>query len=170
MNNLKQLRHYCLLPTLLFCQAASADFSFWNLRKGVTEISREVYDLHMLIFYICCVIGVIVFGAMIVSMILHRKSLGVKPATFHESTKLEVAWTIIPIVILIGMAVPATSTLRDMYEPGEPDLDVEVRGYQWKWQYTYLNDDPAKEIQFMSALRTPQDEIQNRAGKGEHDR
>ena len=168
MNNLKQLRHYLLLPMLLFCQTASADFSFWNLRKGVTEISREVYDLHMLIFYICCVIGVIVFGAMIISMILHRKSLGAKPATFHESTKLEVAWTIIPIVILIGMAVPATSTLRDMYEPGEPDLDVEVRGYQWKWQYTYLNDDPAKEIQFMSALRTPQDEIQNRAGKGEH--
>ena len=66
----------------------------------------------MLIFYICCVIGVIVFGAMIVSMILHRKSLGAKPATFHESTKLEVAWTIIPIVILIGMAVPATSTLE----------------------------------------------------------
>jgi cytochrome c oxidase subunit 2 len=122
----------------------------------------------MLIFYICCVIGVIVFGAMIVSMILHRKSLGAEPASFHESTKLEIAWTIIPIVILIGMAVPATSTLRDMYEPGEPDLDVEVRGYQWKWQYTYLNDDPSKEIQFMSALRTPQDEIQNRAGKGEH--
>ena len=168
MNNLKQLRHYLLLPTLLFCQTASADFSFWNLRRGFTEISREVYDLHMLIFYICCVIGVIVFGAMIVSMILHRKSLGVKPATFHESTKLEVAWTIIPIVILIGMAVPATSTLRDMYEPGEPDLDVEVRGYQWKWQYTYLDDDPAKEIQFISALRTPQDEIQNLAGKGEH--
>ncbi len=168
MNNLKQLRHFFLLPTLLFCHTVSADFSFWNLRKGVTEISREVYDLHMLIFYICCVIGVIVFGAMIVSMILHRKSLGAKPASFHESTKLEIAWTIIPIVILIGMAVPATSTLRDMYEPGEPDLDVEVRGYQWKWQYTYLNDDPSKEIQFMSALRTPQDEIQNRAGKGEH--
>ncbi|MBT08747.1 MAG: cytochrome B559 subunit alpha, partial [Gammaproteobacteria bacterium] len=161
MNNLKQLRHFFLLPTLLFCHTVSADFSFWNLRKGVTEISREVYDLHMLIFYICCVIGVIVFGAMIVSMILHRKSLGAKPASFHESTKLEIAWTIIPIVILIGMAVPATSTLRDMYEPGEPDLDVEVRGYQWKWQYTYLNDDPSKEIQFMSALRTPQDEIQN---------
>ena len=168
MNNTKRLRHLWMLPTLLLSHPASADFSFWNLRRGVTEISREVYDLHMLIFYICCVIGTIVFGAMILSMILHRKSLGAKPATFHESTKLEIAWTIIPIFILIGMAVPATSTLRDMYEPGEPDLDVEVRGYQWKWQYTYLNEDPSKEIQFMSAMRTPQDEIQNRAGKGEY--
>ena len=116
MNNLKQLRHYLLLPMLLFYQTASADFSFWNLRKGVTEISREVYDLHMLIFYICCGIGTVVFGAMILSMFLHRKSLGVKPASFHESTKLEVAWTIVPIIILMGMAVPATSTLREMYD------------------------------------------------------
>ena len=76
---------------LLFCQTASADFSFWNLRRGVTEISREVYDLHMLIFYICCVIGVIVFGAMIVSMILHRKSLGVKKGQKIPASKLNKA-------------------------------------------------------------------------------
>jgi len=156
------------LPLLLFSHAAMADWWALNMRQGVTEISRSVYDLHMIIFYICCVIGVVVFGIMIVSMLLHRKSIGAEPAPFHENTKLEIVWTVIPIIILLVMAVPATSTLRDMYEAGESDIDIEVRGYQWKWQYTYLNDDPAKEIQFMSALLTPQDEIYNREGKGEH--
>lgn len=167
MNRVKRMWQLGL-SLLLFSNVALADWSALNLRQGVTEISREVYDLHMLIFYICCVIGVIVFGVMIISMLLHRKSIGAKPATFHESTKLEIAWTIVPIIILLGMAVPATSTLRDMYEVGDADIDIEVRGYQWKWQYTYLNDNPAEEIQFMSALLTPQDEIQNQAPKGEH--
>jgi len=102
------------------------------MTKGVTEISRQVYDLHMLIFTICVVIGVVVFGIMIWSMLVHRKSLGAEPASFSHSTKLEYAWTIIPIFILIGMAVPATSTLRDMYDASEADIDIEVRGYQWK--------------------------------------
>ena len=167
MNTVKRM--WCAgLPLLLFSHAAMADWWALNMRQGVTEISRSVYDLHMIIFYICCVIGVVVFGIMIVSMLLHRKSIGAEPATFHENTKLEIVWTVIPIIILLVMAVPATSTLRDMYEAGESDIDIEVRGYQWKWQYTYLNDDPAKEIQFMSALLTPQDEIYNREGKGEH--
>ncbi|MDA0977171.1 MAG: cytochrome c oxidase subunit II [Proteobacteria bacterium] len=167
MNRVKRM-WFAGLSLLLFSNVALADWSALNMRQGVTEISREVYDLHMLIFYICCVIGVVVFGVMIISMLMHRKSIGAKPATFHESTKLEIAWTIVPIVILLGMAVPATSTLREMYESGESDLDIEVRGYQWKWRYTYLNDDPAQEIQFMSTLLTPQDEIQNNAAKGEH--
>lgn len=156
------------LSLLLFSNLALADWSAINMRQGVTEISRTVYDLHMLIFYVCCIIGVVVFGVMIVSILLHRKSLGAVPATFHESTKLEILWTIAPIIILLAMAVPATSTLRDMYEAGDSDLDILVRGYQWKWQYTYLNDDPAKEIQFMSVLSTSEDEINNRAPKGEH--
>ena len=156
------------LSLLLFSNLAFADWGALNLREGVTEISRGVYDLHMIIFYVCCAIGVVVFGAMIISMLMHRKSIGAEPATFHESTKLEIAWTIVPIIILVVMAIPATSTLRDMYEAGDPDIDIEVRGYQWKWQYTYLNDDPAQEIQFMSALRTPQQEIYNEANKGEH--
>ncbi|MGB1341660.1 MAG: cytochrome c oxidase subunit II [Pseudomonadales bacterium] len=145
-----------------------ADWSALNMTQGVTEISREVYDLHMLIFGICVLIGVIVFGIMIWSMLVHRKSLGHEPATFSHSTKLEYAWTIIPIFILIGMAVPATSTLRDMYDSSNADIDIEVRGYQWKWQYTYLNDDPAQEVKFMSSLLTPPDEFYNRAPKREH--
>lgn len=158
------------LSLLLFSyvSVAAASWTDINLRQGVTEISREVYDLHMLIFYICCIIGVLVFGTMFISMLVHRKSIGAKPATFHESTKLEIAWTIVPVVILVGMAVPATSTLRDMYESGQSDIDIEVRGYQWKWRYTYIDEDPSKEIQFMSSLMTGQDEIYNEASKGEH--
>ncbi len=167
MNRAKRMWHVGL-SLLLISNAALADWSAVNMTKGVTAISREVYDLHMLIFYICCVIGVVVFGTMIVSMLMHRKSIGAEPATFHESTKLEIAWTVVPIIILLGMAVPATSTLRAMYDSGDADLDIEVRGYQWKWQYTYLNDDPAKEVQFMSSLLTPQEEIYNQEGKGEH--
>ena len=145
-----------------------ADWSALNMTKGVTAISREVYDLHMLIFTICVVIGVLVFGVMIWSMLVHRKSLGHEPATFSHSTKLEYAWTIIPIFILIGMAVPATSTLRDMYDASGADIDIEVRGYQWKWQYTYLSDDPTQEVKFISSLLTPQDEVYNRTPKREH--
>ena len=147
---------------------ALADWSALNMTKGVTAISREVYDLHMLIFTICVVIGVLVFGVMIWSMLVHRKSLGHEPATFSHSTKLEYAWTIIPIFILIGMAVPATSTLRDMYDASGAEIDIEVRGYQWKWQYTYLNDDPTQEVKFISSLLTPPDEYYNRSPKREH--
>lgn len=153
---------------LLFGNVATADWSAVNMTKGVTEISRNVYDLHMLIFYICCVIGVVVFGAMIISMLMHRKSVGARPATFHENTRLEIVWTIVPLLVLVAMAVPATSTLRAMYDAGDADVDIEIRGYQWKWQYTYLDEDPAREVQFMSALRTPQEEIRNLEAKGEH--
>lgn len=156
-----------VLLLLLVSASALADWSAINMTRGVTEISREVYNLHMLIFYICCVIGVVVFGAMIISMLMHRKSIGAKPANFHESTRLEIAWTIVPIIILVAMALPATSTLRAMYDASDADLSIEVRGYQWKWQYTYLNDDPTKEIQFMSSMLTPQDEIMNLEPKGE---
>ena len=137
------------------------------MTRGVTEISREVYDLHMIIFGVCVLIGIVVFGVMIVSMLMHRKSLGAKPATFHENTRLEYLWTIIPIVILIGLAVPATGTLRAMYDAGESDLDIEVRGLQWKWQYTYLNEDPTREVKFVSNLLTPATEINNQADKGQ---
>jgi len=167
MNRVKRMWQLGL-SLLLFSNVALADWSALNMRQGVTEISREVYDLHMLIFYICCFIGVLVFGVMIISMLMHRKSLGVKPATFHESTKIEIAWTVIPIVILVFMAIPATSTLRDMYDASNSDIDISVRGYQWKWQYTYLSDDPTQEIQFMSQLATPRDEVNNLAPKGEH--
>jgi len=140
----------------------------FNMPVGVTDISREVYDLHMGIFYVCCIIGAVVFGVMIWSMLQHRKSLGAVAATWHESTKVELAWTIIPTLILIGMAVPATDVLRKMYDTGGEDMLVEVRGYQWKWEYKYLDDDRNKAFSFMSNLATPQDEIREVTAKGEH--
>jgi cytochrome c oxidase subunit II len=168
MDRVKRGNWLIALSLLLFSNMALADWSGLNMRKGVTQISHEVYELHMVVLVICTLIGIVVFGTMIFSMLMHRKSMGAVPATFHENTKLEIIWTIIPIIILVALAVPSTSTLRSMYESGESDVDIQIRGFQWKWQYTYLDDDPAKEVQFMSALLTPEDEIYNRANKREN--
>ncbi len=138
-----------------------------NMPVGVTEISRAVYDLHMLIFYLCCVIGAVVFAAMFYSMFRHRKSLGYQPASFHEHTGIEVLWTVAPLLILIGMAIPATSTLIKMYDTGGEDLTIEVRGYQWKWEYKYLDDDLQNTLSFFSNPSTPKEQIQNKQVKGE---
>ena len=140
----------------------------FNIPVGVTGISRSVYDLHMLIFGICCVIGFVVFGVIIWSVLQHRKSLGAVPATFHESTRVEIAWTVVPTLILVLMAIPATRVLVEMYDTGGEDMTVEVRGYQWKWEYKYLDDDYNKTFSFLSNLATPQDEIRGVTNKGEH--
>lgn len=135
-----------------------------NMTKGVTGVSNEIFDLHMLIFWICVVIGIVVFGIMFYSMINHRKSSGAVASKFHESTALEILWTVIPTLILIGMAIPATSSLIKIYDTSDADIDIKIVGYQWKWQYEYLGDD----VSFFSNLSTPQDEIYGRAPKGEH--
>ncbi|MBU2883382.1 cytochrome c oxidase subunit II [Psychrosphaera sp. B3R10] len=132
-----------------------------NLTKGVTEISRNVYDLHMIIFYICCVIGAVVFGIMFWSMLYHRKSKGVAPANFHESTKVEILWTAIPFVILIAMAFPATKTLIAMEDTSKADLTVQVTGSQWKWHYKYFDH----ELEYYSLLATTKDEIYDKREK-----
>ena len=128
-----------------------------NLTQGVTAISREVYDLHMLVLYICTVIGLIVFGVMFWSIAFHRKSKGAKPADFHESTKVEVLWTAIPIVILIAMAIPATQTLIAMEDNSNSDVTIQVTGSQWKWHYKYFD----QEIEFYSVLSTPREQYEN---------
>ena len=151
----------------LLSNSAWADMSL-NLTKGVTEVSRDVYDLHMLVLYICVAIGVVVFGAMFWSMVFHRKSKGFKPATFHESTKVEILWTAIPVVILIAMAFPATITLIDMENNDDADLTIQVTGSQWKWHYKYFDQD----LEFYSILSTPREQYENQDGtsaeKGEH--
>ena len=167
MKKAKQVNWLVALSMLLSSSWAHADWTV-NRREGVTAISRDVYSLHMIIFWVCVVIGVLVFGVMILSMLMHRKSLGVKPADFHHSTKLEIIWTIIPVVILVVMAIPSTATLTAMYDASDADIDIEVRGLQWKWQYTYLNDDPEKEVKFISSLLTPSEEIYNDARKREN--
>lgn len=139
-----------------------------NMRVGVTAISESIYNLHMQIFIVCVVIGIGVFSAMFYSMFKHRKSRGYQPATFHESTRLEIAWTVVPLLILIVMSVPATQVLIEMYDTGGEDMTVEVRGYQWKWQYKYLDDDYNSSFSFFSLMNTPRDEIEGRATKNEN--
>jgi len=112
----------------------------WNMTQGVTAISHEVYKLHMAAFYVCCVIGFVVFGAIIYSIINHRRSKHPKPADFHESTLVEIIWTAIPFVILIGLAIPAAGTLIKMEDTRNSELTVKVTGFQWKWQYEYLGE------------------------------
>lgn len=138
-----------------------------NMAKGVTEVGAEIYDLHMLIFWICTVIGVGVFAVMFYSIIYHRKSRGVTPSQFHESTKVEIAWTVIPFLILIGMAVPATSTLLEVYNTDDAEIDILITGYQWKWKYDYL-DENGDNVSFFSNLATSQEEIYNTEEKGSH--
>jgi cytochrome c oxidase subunit 2 len=135
-----------------------------NLRPGVTPISQQAYDLHMLILWICVAIGVVVFGAMFISIIKHRKSKGAKSATFHESTTVEIIWTIVPFLILIGMAIPATKALIAMENTSNPDITIKVTGYQWKWGYDYLDEG----VSFMSTLTTPKEQILNKQEKGEN--
>ena len=139
-----------------------------NMPVGVTDVSRKVYDLHMDILLICVFIGVVVFAAMFWSMLRHRKAAGYEAAQFHESTRLEIVWTLIPISILIAVAYPATQVLIEMYDTGGEDLTIEVRGYQWKWQYKYLDEDLNNTFGFFSTLTTTQDEIHNRTTKGEY--
>jgi cytochrome c oxidase subunit 2 len=111
-----------------------------NMPAGVTAISQEIYGLHMLILWVCVAIAVVVFGAMIYSIIAHRKSLGVKPATFSHSTKAEIIWTVIPIVILVAMAVPAAETMVRLEDSRNSDMSVKITGYQWKWRYDYIDE------------------------------
>lgn len=125
----------CVLPT-----AYAGYGDVLNMPVGVTEVSREVYGLHMLIFKICVVIGAVVFGVMIYSMIYHRKSKGAKPATFHESTTAEIVWTITPFVILLFMAWPAAKVLIKMEDFSNSDMTVKITGYQWRWHYDYIEE------------------------------
>jgi len=111
-----------------------------NMPQGVTEISREVFELHMRIFWICVVIGVLVFGVMFFSVFKHRKSSGAKAAQFHHSTTVEIIWTVIPFVILIVMAIPAADTLLKMENTQNAEMTVKITGYQWKWRYDYQGE------------------------------
>jgi cytochrome c oxidase subunit 2 len=165
----KRLYRLALGPVLMLMSAftVGAEMNQVNMSPGATDVGREIYDLHMIIFWICTVIGLGVFGVMLYSIIYHRKSRGVIPATFHESTKVEIAWTVVPFFILIGMAVPATSTLLKIYDNDEAELDIVVTGFQWKWKYEYLNEE-GDNVTFFSNLRTPESEIYNTEEKGEH--
>ncbi len=150
----RRFGHLGLLAGLmLLATPALADFSLINMTRGVTESSQEIYDLHMTIFTITVVIGLGVFGAMFYSIFRHRKSRGVKPAKFHHSTAVEIVWTVLPLVILVGMAVPATRVLIDLDDTSESEMAVKITGYQWFWGYEYMGED----VQFLSRLATDSD-------------
>jgi len=139
----------------------------YNLAPPVTEIARQIYDLHTLMLVICLVIFVVVFGVMFYSIYAHRKSKGAKPASFHESTTVEIIWTVIPFLIVIGMALPATKTVVAMKDTSNADLTIKAIGYQWKWGYEYLKGE-GEGIGFVSTLTTPRDQVNNQAAKGEN--
>ena len=142
------------LALSLVSTLAAAEYGL-NFPKPVTAIAQEVYSLHMLIMMVCVGIGIVVFGAMFWSILMHRKSRGAKAAKFHESTTIEIIWTAIPFLILVGMAIPSTATLIKMEDTKNADLVIKVTGYQWKWKYEYLDHD----ISFFSSMSTPRDQI-----------
>ena len=147
-----------LVPTSVFSEASD-----YNMRVGVTEVSEEIFDLHMLIMWICVWIGVVVFGIMFWSLWKYRKSSGAIAAKFDDHYWLEIGWTVAATVILVGMAIPSTSVMIKAYDDTEGDINIMVTGYQWKWQYTYLEEG----VSFFSNLATSQEEIDNALPKGE---
>lgn len=134
--------------SMLFVSSAQADYAL-NMTQGVTPISREIYGLHMIVFWICVGIGVVVFAAMAWSILYHRKSKGAVAANFHESTTVEIIWTVAPLVILIGIAIPATGTLLKLEDAEtNADINLQVTGIQWKWKYNYIDEG----VTFISSL------------------
>ncbi len=165
LNRYKFSQFVMLFLGALSGQQASAAADYWqlNMYKGVTPLSQDMYDLHMIAIVICGIIGLVVFGVMVYSLIHHRKSKGYKPASFHDNTRLEIVWTIIPFFILIGLAIPATKVLMRMEDSTDADVTVKIVGHQWKWQYQYLDEG----INFFSNLSTPFAEIENQAEKNQ---
>ena len=154
------------LALAVFSMLAHAEKEL-NLPPPVTEIARQIYDLHTVTMWIIVAIAVVVYGGMFYSILKHRKSVGHKAATFHHNTMVEIIWTTIPLIILIVMAYPATKTVLAMRDTSRPDITVKVTGYQWKWEYDYLPAEGAKDgFKFMSVLSTPRDQLDSKETKG----
>lgn len=143
-----------LMPVLASLLAVSttnaAENSRWevNLPVGVTDISALIFDLHMLVIWLCVAIGIVVFGAMIAAMVKFRKSQGAEPATWSHSTLAEIIWTVVPVVILIALAVPAARALVQIEDTRGTEMTIKITGYQWKWHYQYIGED----VEFFSSL------------------
>ena len=146
----------------LFAPAAAA--VVLDLREGVTDISQRIQTLHHFSLGVCVVIGTIVFSAIFYTLFAHRRSRRLEAALFHENALVEVVWTLIPLMILVGLAIPATSTLLEIEDNSDPDLTVMITASQWKWHYHYVEAD----FGFFSNIATPEAQIENREPKGEH--
>jgi cytochrome c oxidase subunit 2 len=151
---------------LAFAGTAQAAYQ-WNLPSPVTRVASEIYNLHLIMMGIILVIFIGVFGVMFYSIYAHRRSVGHKAEHFHENTTIEIIWTVIPLVILIAMAWPATKTLLEIKDTTTPDITIKATGYQWKWGYDYLRGE-GEGISFLSNLATPQDQISGGAPKGDN--
>lgn len=162
-NVLSMLRYVSYLIVFLYVVLVDpiAFASSYNMPYGVSPISHEIYRLHMAVFYVGCVIAICVFSVLFFSLINYRKSKGVKPAAFHANLTVEIIWTTIPFLILIGLAIPATIVLAHIHNTDESTLTIKITGYQWKWKYEYLNT----HIQFFSFLSTPLEQIYGNAPK-----
>ena len=136
----------------------------YDMRPGVTHMSERIQDLHHISLWVCIIVGIVVFGAMLYSVVAHRRAANPVPAQFHESTLVEIIWTLIPTLILVAMAIPATKTLIDIEDNSDSDLTVLITASQWKWHYQYVEAD----IGYYSNLSTPQEQIDNLEPKGEN--
>lgn len=163
-GGIKVLKRIIALLLAIIAWPAAAAWHL-NMPRGVTPTSKDIYDLHMTIFWICVAIGVVVFSVMIYALIYHRKSRGAVASKFHEHPGLEIIWAVIPFVILVIMAIPATRVLIAMDDTADADVTVKITGYQWKWQYEYLDQG----ISFFSILSTPPDQYQLH-GNGKFDK
>jgi len=156
------------VPAMLVAMSgAHAQDGRYNMQSPVTGLGQQVYDMHTLMLVICLVIFVMVFGVMFWAIFKHRKSRGAVAANFHENTTVEIAWTIIPVFVLVGMAWPATMTVLDMKDTSDPDITIKATGYQWKWGYDYILGE-GQGIRFLSAMTTPREQIEGEAPKGPH--
>jgi len=146
---------------------AHAEFGL-NLHTPASGLAQEIYDLHTLILWICIAIFVVVFVPMVIALVRHRKSAGHQAAGFHDNLKVEIAWTIVPVLILLGMAWPATKLVASMKDTSKSDLTIKVTGHQWKWEYEYLGEKPEDSIRFISNSSTPKEQIDGAQSKGEN--
>lgn len=151
------------LLALWFPPAVRAEFRV-NLPPPASALAQEIFDLHSTILWICAAIMVVVFVPMFIALVRHRKAAGHPPATFHENLRLEIVWTVIPVLILIAMAWPATKLIVAMKDTGKPDLTIKVTGHQWKWEYEYLGDG----IRFISNTSTPKAQIEGAEPRGDN--
>ena len=139
-KTMKKLGGLICLAMLGGPTVAQAGFDSLNMTRGVTPVSEEIYSLHMLVLWLVTIVGIGVFAVIIYSLINHRKSKGAVAAQFHESTTVEVIWTLIPFIILVSIAVPATKAFLNLEDASNPDISIKATGWQWKWEYTYLDN------------------------------
>tara|TARA_Y100001970_G_scaffold90121_1_gene113578 strand:- start:392 stop:1540 length:1149 start_codon:yes stop_codon:yes gene_type:complete len=159
----KVLTKLIFVMPLLVSAAVFAESSDYNMSVGVTEVSKSIFELHMVIFWICVAIGVIVFSIMFWSLWKYRKSKGAVAADFDDNFWLEIGWTVAATLVLVWMAVPSTQVMVEAYDDAEGEINILITGHQWKWHYEYLED----EVGFFSNLSTSQEQIDGEVPKGE---